>query len=115
MYVAVGRFTLREKSALFKFLRMSKRIEEEAQDFEACLDVNLMGGTSKTFYVATLWSDMQEMAKFVESGTHLEAMKMTSELSDEIRLLYFEGDKLPSKIETQRLIDEHPKVRVLKF
>lgn len=114
-YVAVGMFSLRQKSKLFKFLRMSKRIEVQAKEDKACLEVNLMGGSLTTFYVASLWEDMEQMRHFVTSGAHQEALEISKEMSDEIRLLYFEGDALPDKKEAKRLIAEHPKVRVLKF
>jgi quinol monooxygenase YgiN len=114
-YVAVGMFSLKQKSKLFKFLRMSKRIEAQAKANPSCMEVNLMGGSLTTFYVASLWSDSEGMKEFVQSGVHAEAMKEAKEMSDVIKLLYFEGDALPDKNEAKRLISEHPKVRILNF
>lgn len=114
-YVAVGKFSLKKKSKLFKFLRMSKRIEAQANNDQGCIEVQLMGGSLTSFYVASLWQDAEKMKDFVHSGAHQEALKVAKEMADEIKLLYFESDELPSKKEAIKLLDEHPNVRTINY
>lgn len=112
MFISIGKFSIRKKSKLFRFLRMSKRIEQQAKTSKGIVEVELHNSGISSFYAATLWESMEDMRSFAFSGDHHQAIIQSKELSQEIRLLYYEGDELPDKKEIAQLLETSPNVRV---
>ena len=112
MYLALGKFVLQKKSQLFTFLRTSKRIEKEALASAGVVEVKLIGVGVQTFYTATLWESEEDMKAFAHSGEHLAAIKTSQEMASEMRFVFYEANKIPSKKEIEKILNTHPKVRV---
>ncbi|UKN02938.1 DUF4188 domain-containing protein [Paracrocinitomix mangrovi] len=111
MIISLGKFELEKTSKLFRFLRMSKRIEEQAKASKGVLDVKLSGGSIKKFYVITVWEDIDSMKQFAHSGAHMEAIKQAKELSSQIKLLYYEGTLVPEFNEVKKILESDENVR----
>ena len=115
MFIALGQFQLKQKKQLFKFLRMSKKIELQAKTAEGNQSVTLLGGNLSNFYVISTWESKEDILAFSRSGFHLEAIKLSNEIATEIRLIYFEGEKEPTKKEVKELLANDDRVRVLSY
>lgn len=115
MYIALGQFTIKSKSKLFKFLRISKRIEAQAKNSQGYIDVQLLGGNLSNFYVVSAWENLEDMKSFVHSGAHLEGIKLSSELAKEIRLIHYEARSIPSKQEIKNILANADQVKVSKY
>jgi quinol monooxygenase YgiN len=115
MATALGHFKLKNKKQLFKFLRMSKKIEQQALSANGNINVKFIGGELTSFYVSSKWQSMAAMKEFSKSGFHLEAINQASELSSEIRLLYFPFLADLSELEVKSLLASDNRVRILKF
>ncbi len=63
-------------------------------------------GIWTTHYTMTLWNSEQEMADFVRSPAHREAMKGSASLAMEIRLHTYEGTWLPDWPEAIGLLEQ---------
>lgn len=61
-------------------------------------------GFWKKHYTMTLWSDTEEMKNFAHSGAHLKAMKMSSKIAKEIKVVTIDCNKLISWKEAKKLI-----------
>lgn len=60
-----------------------------------CL-ANKTRGFWRLHYTMTLWEDQNQIAEFVKSGAHLNAMKTAKSLAQEIRTVSFSGTELPN-------------------
>ncbi|MEO9531240.1 MAG: antibiotic biosynthesis monooxygenase [Crocinitomicaceae bacterium] len=115
MFIAIGNFKLKEKKQLFQFLRLSKKIEQQALKAAGNVEVKLLGGSLTNFYVLSKWESVEAMQNFSRTGFHKEAIARSKDLSSEIRLIYFEGDQDLTKKEVKTMLHEDERVRVLKF
>ena len=115
MFIALGQFRLKQKKQLFKFLRISKKIELQAKAAEGNQSVTLLGGNLRDFYVISTWDSKEAIQAFSRSGFHLEAIKLSNEIATEIRLIYFEGEKEPTKKEVKEMLANDDRVRVLSY
>ena len=58
-------------------------------------------------YTMTLWEDENSMKEFVRSGAHLEAMKNSSKIAKEIKVLTIDSDSfLPWKEAKNRVVNQ---------
>jgi hypothetical protein len=57
-------------------------------------------------YTMTLWNSKEELRAFSESGAHLEAMKMSKELAQEIRTITIDAEKLPDWKTAKQLLEQ---------
>lgn len=62
-------------------------------------------GFWKDHYTMTLWNNHEEMKQFSVSGAHLEAMKSSKNIAQEIRTTTLESDKFPSWKEAIHLLE----------
>ncbi len=65
-----------------------------------------------TFYTMTLWKDERDMILFASSGAHLESMKKSKTIANEIRTFTYDSESLPSWNEAIMLLQ---KGKVIKF
>ena len=63
-------------------------------------------------YTMTLWNNEEELKQFARSGAHLEAMKTSASLAEEIRTITFDAEKLPDWQTAVRLLKD---AKVLRF
>ena len=56
-------------------------------------------------YTMTLWNNREEMMDFVQSGAHLESMKLSKDMAKEIRTITVEMDSLPNWKEAKKLLE----------
>lgn len=61
-------------------------------------------------YTMTLWKDEHEMKNFSKASHHLTAMKDSKNIAKEIRILTYDGEKLPSWKEAKQLLKTKAKV-----
>ena len=115
MFIAIGNFKLKEKKQLFQFLRLSKKIEQQALKSQGNIEVKLLGGSLTNFYVLSKWESVETMQAFSKTGFHKEAISRSKDLSSEIRLLYFEGTQSLTKKEVKAMLENDERVRVIKF
>lgn len=63
-------------------------------------------------HTLTVWEDRQSMLKFLRSGAHGQAMKITKEVSDlsQTKVYGYESDTMPTWDEALALWEEHGKL-----
>lgn len=59
-----------------------------------CINVKNTGFWKK-HYTMTLWNNEQDIKDFYKSGAHLEAMKISNKIAQEIRTITIDADSLP--------------------
>ena len=64
-------------------------------------------------YTLTAWHNEADMKTFARSGAHAEAMKLSTKLAKEIRILTQEMDEIPDWKTAKQLVAAHG--RVLSF
>ena len=57
-------------------------------------------------YTMTLWNNEEEMRAFSKSGAHLEAMKASKELAQEIRSITIDAKELPDWKTAKELLEQ---------
>jgi len=67
-------------------------------------------GLWTTFYTMTMWDSMQQMKKFAQSGSHLAAVKISSRLASEIKILTLEQTVLLTWKEAKEKVNKQGKV-----
>jgi len=60
-------------------------------------------------YTITSWKSEQELKAFARSGAHLQAMKLSADIADEIRTLTYETDTFPAWKEAKKFLAERGK------
>jgi hypothetical protein len=65
-----------------------------------------------TFYTMTLWENDKDLISFSSSGAHLESMKKSKKIANEIRTFAYDTETLPSWDEAIILLK---KGKVIKF
>ncbi|MBL7844361.1 MAG: DUF3291 domain-containing protein [Cyclobacteriaceae bacterium] len=61
-------------------------------------------------YTITSWKSEEDLKTFAKSGAHLQAMKVSADLAEEIRTLTYQTDTFPSWKEAKELLSERGKV-----
>ncbi len=112
MTVSLTSILLRSRWGFFKLSWMGLRISLQARASKGFIKMQNTG-SGQLHLTASLWHSEADAKAFAHSGYHLWAMKQSKNLASEIRILSYEGDKLPSWNETRQLLSE--KGRVLRF
>lgn len=66
-------------------------------------------GFAYMHFTCSAWQDETAMKEFARSGAHLEAMKNSASLAEEIRTYTFETDHLPDWTQVKTLLAEKGK------
>ena len=115
MIISVGQFRLKNPLRVIQFLILTRKVHKQAQIANGN-NTTLVGGDGLiTFYSISSWESIEDMRSFAHSGWHKKAIDVSPSMGAVVKLLYFEGDKLPGIQEARRLIKEHPQVRTLNF
>lgn len=61
-------------------------------------------------YTLTAWNSEKELRDFAKSGAHLEAMKNSAKIAEEIRTYTYETDQFPNKREAKKLLQSKGKI-----
>lgn len=62
-------------------------------------------------YTMSLWENEEEMKRFARSGAHLDAMKASKEIANEIITSTLDADQLPSWKEAKKLLEKGKVIR----
>ncbi|MFC0189573.1 hypothetical protein ACFFJY_14810 [Fictibacillus aquaticus] len=60
-----------------------------------------------TYWTLTVWESEQHMKNYRNNGNHLNAMKVSRRIANELEKVNFEGEKIPSWKEAQGILHEH--------
>lgn len=96
----------------FHFFALSVQALKVVQQLKktSCIKYKNTGFWTK-HYTMTLWDDMGSMHDFVKSGAHLEAMKNSSKIAKEIKVITVDSDELISWKEAKNLLNNSEKVK----
>src|SRR5688572_3064544 len=67
-------------------------------------------GIGYNHYTLSVWEDQKSMQAFARTGPHLEAMKKSATLSNEIRTYSYGGENIPSWREVKIMLKEKGRV-----
>lgn len=67
-------------------------------------------GVGYWHYTCSAWSNEADMKNFMRHGAHLQAMKVSAQLAQEIRTYTYEGEQLPTWKEAKRLLLKNGRV-----
>lgn len=65
-------------------------------------------------YTLTVWESEADMRAFTPAGAHLNAMRHARKLAQEVRILTYKSDSIPSWKEVRKLLSEKPD-RIVSF
>lgn len=89
----------------FQFFELSSKALRIMKQLKATsCDTYKNTGFWKKHYTMTLWENEQEMKEFARSGAHLEAMKASSKIAKEIKVVTIDGKELISWKEAKEII-----------
>ena len=92
MILAITLIKLKSPLNYFTLASHYLKIMKQAKS-NACLSIKSTGFWT-TFYTMTLWESTEVMKTFARSGSHLEAMKSSSKLAEEIRTLTLDSSTM---------------------
>ena len=64
-------------------------------------------------YTMTLWNNQEDMNDFYKNGAHLDAMKLSGDIAEEITTYTYSADELPDWKSAKELLKSNGKA--LKF
>ena len=97
--------TYLELHSPFHFFELSSKVLKIMKQLKnTSCNTYKTSGFWKKHYTMTLWEDAQEMKEFARSGAHLEAMKASSKIAKEIKVVTIDGDQLISWKEAKEII-----------
>ncbi len=71
-------------------------------------------GLGYDHYTLTAWQSEADMKAFARAGAHLDALKYTKKLAQEVRILTYKADTIPSWKEVRLLLETKPQ-KVIKI
>ncbi|MBN4049663.1 hypothetical protein JYT36_00380 [Bacteroidales bacterium AH-315-N07] len=106
MFIVVTQIRLKSISKFFKFNATVNKIAKQINQSEGNKHFSKRAKWYLDFYTLTAWDDWKAMLEFRSSGSHLEAMGITRELSDHFRVSHWEADHVPTWKEAFDKIDK---------
>mmetsp|Transcript_25194 Transcript_25194/g.43505 ORF Transcript_25194/g.43505 Transcript_25194/m.43505 type:complete len:114 (+) Transcript_25194:338-679(+) len=113
MIVVVTYIKLKGILSFFRFAPLTSKVARQAESAPGLLMFLKAAGGIREFYTITAWENAEAMKQFARSGAHLEAMKRSREITDEVRTCTYEAQMMPTWPEAKRVVAEQGKV--LKF
>jgi hypothetical protein len=111
MLVSITFIELKTPFHFFSLSYNAMKIVKQLQQVETkCIARENTGFWTK-HYTMTLWNSKEEMEKFMRSGAHLKAMKLTNKLAKKISFFNYQDSVLPDWPTAKELI--HSKGRSL--
>ncbi len=111
MFVSITSIELKSPLNFFQLSLYALNIVRQLKSSK-CVEFKKRGIWTK-HYTMTLWENKSDMMEFAKSGAHLTAMKKSSSIAKEIRLLTLEADILPAWKEAKIMLKKNG--RCLKF
>ncbi len=69
------------------------------------------GGFWKEHFTMSLWESEEDLKAFYTSGAHLNAVKKTNKMADEVYTLIMDGSEFPNWNEAKRLLKEKGRLK----
>jgi hypothetical protein len=95
MKVTITSIELKSPWHFFALSLRAVRIINQLKNTRGILEKKTTGFWTK-HYTMTLWDDESNLKTFSKSGAHLEAMKISKDISKEVRTLTYDATSLPS-------------------
>lgn len=111
MKITITSLRLKSIWHFFKFSLLGMRVLEQLKHSKRIKQRTV--GFWRVHYTMTLWNDEQEMRDFARQSHHLASMKRSREVADEIRILTYDGDRLPTWKEAISLL--RSKGRIINY
>ncbi|MGY5351278.1 hypothetical protein ACXGQW_01685 [Wenyingzhuangia sp. IMCC45533] len=92
MIVSIGTFTLKKRTLLPEFLKLSKVIYQESLASNGNLKSELKNEGIKVFYSYTYWDSLNSMIDFVHSKQHGKILTETKRLCNEVTFFRYEAN-----------------------
>lgn len=115
MIVAIGSFRLKKRSLLPQFLKLSKKIYQQALVSKGNLACELDNEGIQVFYSFTHWNNLENMQNFVHQGFHETALKETEYLCASMSFLYYDSDSLVDLATAKMALANSSKTRTTNF
>lgn len=109
MIVSMTSIVLKSPWYFFKLSYFGLRITLQLKKQDGFLKIKNTG-FGRHHYTLTSWENAEDMKRFVPTGAHLEAMKRTASIAEEVRTLTVERDTLPTWKEAKAMLAEKGKV-----
>lgn len=111
MKIVITSIELKSIWKYFKLTYLAMHIVRQTKNEKGFLTMKSRG-FGRLHFTLSAWETAEDMKRFVNSGAHLEAMKRTKELANELRFYNYESDSLPGWEEAKNTLFE--KGRVIK-
>ena len=108
MIVSITLIKLRSPFQFFRLSLHGLHIYKQLEN-SACLSKQNTGFW-KTHYTMTAWKSKSDIDAFYKNGAHLDAMKETQTLAEELRFIVYESDTLPSWKEAKEKVMKEGRV-----
>lgn len=108
MIVTLTSLRLKSVWYFFKLSWFGLKISQQAKQQEGFIQLKNTG-FGYLHFTCSAWQNEKAMKEFMRSGAHLEAMKNSGSLAQEIRTYTYQTDHLPSWKEAKTLLTEKGK------
>ena len=109
MHITVTYLKLRSPWKVFQMAKHVGKIQQQAKQSPGFIQMATTGWW-KLWFTLSAWESEETLKQFARSGAHLEAMKISTQLSPELSTYTFEAAQVPDWKEAKRLLAAHGKV-----
>lgn len=109
MIITVTSIKLKSLWLFFRLSMYGFKIQQQAKKSKGFIKMKNTG-FGYLHYTLSVWESVEDLKKFASEGAHKEAMKLSRELSHEIRTYTYTADKLPPWSEVKELLAGKAKV-----
>ena len=108
-YVSITGLEVKSFWHMPKFLFYSLASFWQAKNSEGNIQSELFIGRDGVYHTLTVWKDRKSMMRYLKSGAHEQAMKVTKEISspEGTKVYGYQSDKIPRHKEALALWQEH--------
>ena len=109
MTVTVTSIKLKRWRHYFKLTYLALKIVRQTKQQKGFVKMKNTG-FGYLHYTLSVWQSDADMKNFARTGAHLEAMKKSRTIADEIRIYTFQSEQMPKWKEAKQLLLEKGKV-----
>ncbi|KIL35066.1 hypothetical protein SD71_15530 [Cohnella kolymensis] len=107
MFISVTRLRLKGKRMLPKFFLHTMKSIRQAKNANGLIHSSFYKEDWTTFWTLTVWENKECMTEFRNRGNHLEAMRISRKIADDLEKINWESDRIPSWSESKERLHKH--------
>jgi hypothetical protein len=107
MFISVTRLHLKGKRMLPKFFLYTMKSIRQVKKANGLMHSSVNNEGWSTFWTLTVWENKECMKAYRDNGNHLQAMRISRKIAQELEKINWESDRIPRWSECKERLHKH--------